>query len=662
MPHLPSPARAYISAAIVVGCVLLVLCLPHASYWVVPLTFAPIYVTCRTYSVYMARIEEEQAQAQKTSDLHLATLEALARAIDAKDRTTRMHVRRMQVYATGLAKAAGMTPDGILAVKTAALLHDIGKLAVPEHILTKPGPLTHEEFQKIRIHSQVGADIVAAVPFPYPVAPLILSHHERWDGHGYPEGLAGEQIPLGARVITVVDYFDAVSTERPHHKALSRETALGLLQREAGRALDPRLVPLFAELLPSLTETLALEQRPEPVAASATQVDVSPVGGPVGNPEPAQIGTALENIALAHREISALYEIAQSMGTILGVADTMDLISSKLTKLVPWSSCALFLYQAETDALTCRFATGLDASRILHAELGVGRGVASAVARDRRMLMNIDPQLLFDAASIPGDTELRSAILCPLYYEDAFIGCLALSHTDPRRYAEDHRRLLEQVSEQAGAVIHNSLVFERTQEDSLTDPLTGLPNRRSLFTHLTRELSRAERLKSTVSLVILDIDGFKAVNDTYGHHVGDAALREVSVALRATLRPYDLSVRYAGDEFIVVLDDCGVEAAAARLHELQERIGQITIEVGAGQQITLGASAGAAVYPVDGTTYETLLAQADHRMYRNKAARRKGAGAARPTGRSRRLTAAELTAELFEATESVPGPASQIPA
>ena len=154
----------------------------HAGYWMAPLTFAPLYLTYRTYKVYMGRIEDEQRHVQQTSDLHLATIEALARAIDAKDQPTHSHIRRVQVYAAALAKAAGLSADEIQGVKTAALLHDIGKLAVPEHILSKPGPLTQEEFQKVRIHPQVGAEIIAAVPFPYPVAPLILSHHERWDG------------------------------------------------------------------------------------------------------------------------------------------------------------------------------------------------------------------------------------------------------------------------------------------------------------------------------------------------------------------------------------------------------------------------------------------------------------------------------------------------
>src|SRR6185503_2371319 len=178
----------------------------HGGYWMASLAAAPLYLTYRTYNVYMGRIQDQQRHVAQVSDLHLATIEALALAIDAKDQTAQSHVRRVQVYAAGLARAFGMTENDIQGVKTAALLHDIGKLAVPEHILSKPGPLTHEEFQKIRIHPQVGAEIIAAVPFPYPVAPLILSHHERWDGTGYPQGLAGAAIPLGARILTIVDY------------------------------------------------------------------------------------------------------------------------------------------------------------------------------------------------------------------------------------------------------------------------------------------------------------------------------------------------------------------------------------------------------------------------------------------------------------------------
>jgi len=589
----------------------------HAGYWL-PFTFAPIYLTYRTYKVYMGRIEDEQRHVRQTSDLHLATIEALARAIDAKDQPTQMHIRRVQVYAAGLARAAGLGDAEIQGVKTAALLHDIGKLAVPEHILSKPGPLTQEEFQKIRIHPQVGAEIIATVPFPYPVAPIILSHHERWDGKGYPQGLAAEAIPIGARILTIVDYYDAVTTERPYHKALSRESAVGLLRHEAGRALDPSLVPKFVELLPSLIEELG----PEAMGAASIEPDVIGGGSTAVGLVPAAGANAFENIALAHREIYALYEIAQSMGTSLGVSDTMALISSKLSKIVPWSGCALFLYQPESDTLKCRFAAGVDAPRLLNGSVKNGTGLCGWVARNRRTIVNGDPHVTFETCVRTHVTSLQSAIVCALQFNDTLIGSLALYHVEPNHYTEDHRRLLERIAEQAGAVIHNSIVFEQTQEDSLTDPLTGLPNRRSMFVHLSRELARAERLKSEMALIVMDIDDFKAINDTYGHSVGDHALRMVAEALLSALRPYDLCVRYAGDEFIVVISDCSRDAAEVKRRELQTHISEIQIEVRAGRTIRLGASAGAAVFPHDGANYESLLADADHRMYRDKATRR----------------------------------------
>src|SRR5258707_1377906 len=189
-------------------------------------------------------------------------MEALALAIDAKDQTSQLHIRRVQLYAAALARALGTGNNKIRRVKTAALLHGIGKLAVPEHILSKPGPLTQEEFQKIRIHPQVGAELISGVPFPYPVAPLILSHHERFDGKGYPAGLKGEDIPLGARILSAVDYFDALMSERPYHKAMSFDAAIGLLRQESGKALDPRVVQTFIEMYPALAAETDASQEP----------------------------------------------------------------------------------------------------------------------------------------------------------------------------------------------------------------------------------------------------------------------------------------------------------------------------------------------------------------------------------------------------------------
>jgi len=603
----------------------------RGGYWMASLAAAPPYLIYRTYKVYMSRIQDQQRHVAQVSDLHLATIEALALAIDAKDQTAQSHIRRVQVYAAGLARALGMSENEIQGVKTAALLHDIGKLAVPEHILSKPGPLTQEEFQKIRIHPQVGAEIISGVPFPYPVAPLILSHHERWDGKGYPSSLKADEIPLGARILSVVDYFDALMSDRPYHKAMSFDAAIGLLRQESAKALDPRIVQMFIDMYPALAAEAEASQEP---ARKLTRVPThTPTAAPsVGlvdeSPETGAVRTnVFQDIALAHREIYALYEIAQAMGSSLGVSDTMALISSKLSNIVPFSCCALYLYNEENETLRCRFATGLESDVIQQLTIRNGHGLTVWVARNRRPLVNALPSTDLEAAGYPADrTALMSALVCPLLFNERFIGTISVYHTEPSVYTDDHRRLLDRISEQAAAVIYNSIVFEQTQEDSLTDPLTALPNTRFMFMHLTRELARAERLKAEVSLLVMDLDNFKDINDTYGHHVGDRALRDIAGVLRAGIRPYDICVRYAGDEFIVVLSGCGGEEAERKRVELQRAVDQLHFEPRPGKTLPLAISVGASVFPHDGNTYETLLATADGRMYRDKTRRKRDPG------------------------------------
>ena len=582
-----------------------------------------LYLADRAYRTFRLRLEDERRHAQRVSELHLATIEALALAIDAKDQTAPNHIRRVQVYATALARAMRLSDEEVQAVQTAALLHDIGKLAVPEHILAKPGPLTPEEFQKVRIHPQVGAGIIASVPFPYPVAPLILSHHERWDGRGYPAGLKGDEIPLGARILCLVDYFDALTSDRPYHKPVTVDAAVALIEQESGKALDPAAVSAFIGILPQIR---AEAGRPEPQVARLVLPVQESEGAPMlGSPRSSEPPTAsvFDDIALAHREIYALYQIAQTMGTSLGVSDTMALISSKLTNLVPFSACALFLYNESSETLYCRFATGTDSELIQQLALKPGQGLTGWVARNRRPLVNARPSADLEAAGSTLPTALQSALVFPLLFGERFIGTLAVYHTTPSFYRDDHRRLLDRVCEQAAAVIHNSLVFELTQEASLTDPLTGLPNTRFMFMHLTRELARADRLKAEVSLLVMDLNDFKEINDTHGHHIGDRALREVARVLRAAIRPYDICVRYAGDEFIVVLAGCGRDEAENKRLELQQAIDRIVFEVQPGTPVPLSISAGAAVFPHDGESYESLLAKADGRMYRDKSMRKR---------------------------------------
>jgi diguanylate cyclase (GGDEF)-like protein/putative nucleotidyltransferase with HDIG domain len=584
-----------------------------AGQWHTTLAFVPLGLTYRTYRIYLRRIAEEQKRVAEWAQLHRESTEVLARAIQAKDEGGSRHVERVQYYATALARSLELSEQDRQAVEIAALLHDIGKLAVPEHILSKPGPLTPDERKKMQMHAQIGAEIVSAVPFPCPVAPLIRSHHERWDGKGYPAGLRGEQIPVGARVLSVVDFFDAMTSGRPYRPALSPEEALRLLQSEAGKAFDPAIVARFTELLPVLTPPPhdhfdQLMMRGSSAARGRLSIGSDRVGA-----------DAFAEIASANRENYALYEIAHSMGRSMSLAETMTLVSGKLSALVPFSLCALFVRRGDED-LRCRFAIGRHADRLENASIGEGDGLSGWVARHRRPLVNGLPIAEFKAAGVPAaDIQLQSAMICPLTVGEEVIGTIALYHDAPESYSDDHRRVLDQVALQAASVVYNALLFERTEEQALKDPLTGLSNPRALQFQVARELGRARRTSSPFSVILLDLDDFKVINDEYGHLAGDRALQEVAKALQQSTRSYDTCIRYGGDEFVVLLSSCGRAEADERRRRLQEAVAAISLRAENGREIALRVSAGTSVFPDDGDTYERLLARADRRMYRNKA-------------------------------------------
>jgi diguanylate cyclase (GGDEF)-like protein/putative nucleotidyltransferase with HDIG domain len=589
--------------------------LHQAGHWQTTLAFVPLCLTYRTYRIYLGRIAEERRRVAEWTQLHWESTEVLARAIQAKDNDGSSHVERVQHYAAALAARLELSELDTQAVEIAALLHDIGKLAVPEHILSKPGPLTPTERKKMQIHAQVGAEIVSAVPFPCPVAPLIRSHHERWDGKGYPAGLRGDEIPIGARILAVVDCFDALTSERPYRPAVSHDAALGVLHDQAGKAFDPAIVAQFIQLAPYLTPPSDRPSRK--IRLSKEGITGAPVGATAD-----RSGTdAFAEIASANRESYTLYEIAQVMGQSMSLAETMTLVSSKLSQLVPFSSCALFVRDGN-DRLRCRFAIGMHADLLENTTIREGSGLSGWVARHGRPLINGLPRAEFSAAGISAETRLQSALVCPLSVNGQVIANIEVFHEEPASYTEDHLRVIDEISQHAAAVVHNALVFEQTQEQAFKDSLTGLANPRALQFQVARELGRARRAGSHFSLVLLDLDEFKTINDQYGHLTGDRALQKVAKVLQTTTRPYDMCIRYGGDEFVVLLAGCDRAEAEERRRTFQEAVGTITLESEDGRSIPLGVSAGASVFPEDGDTYERLLARADRRMYRNKAQRK----------------------------------------
>ena len=549
----------------------------------------PLYLIFRSTATVVARLREEQEETRRAMDVQLATIEALALAIEAKAGCTPEHVRSIQQYAATLAEAAGLSDRDVQGVRTAALLHDIGNMAVPEHILSKPDALTPEEFERVKIHPRVGADILSNVSFGAPVGELVLCHHERWDGLGYPAGLRGEEIPLGARILSIADCYSTLQADRPYRPARSQAEAVAVLREYAGTAFDPALVDMLIARLDTSAEATAAAADAE----SAWTQD-----------EP----MALQDIAGAHREEQTLYEIAQALGSSLGVADAMALIQDKVSRLVPFTTCALFLGDDE-QGYVCRYAHG--------------PGTEALFKWTPKSWSDIALRLpsMADGRGAHGE-DLMALLPCPLMFERRLIGGLVIYHTVPGCFTDEHRRVLGRVSEQAAAVIYNSTRFEQTEHESHTDPLTALPNRRSLDRQFEAGLTRAERSKSSVSVVVLDLDRLKEINDTYGHEAGDRALRAVGSTLRTTVRQHDLCARFAGDEFIVVLWDCSPENEARRVLELQTAVGAAPFEPRPGVRVSLSISAGAARFPLDGVSFDELMAAADERMYHDKAGRR----------------------------------------
>ena len=555
-----------------------------------PLLAVPLYLVFRSYHTVVARLREEQNETRRAMDVQLATIEALALAIEARAGCTPDHIRSIQQYAAMLAEAAGLSDTELQAVRTAALLHDIGNMAVPEHILSKPDALTPAEFDRVKIHPRVGAEILKNVPFGAPVSDLVLSHHERWDGLGYPAGLRGKDIPLGARVLAIADCFSTLQADRPYRPARSEAEAVALLREYAGSAFDPMLVELLIARLHTSSG-----------AAEASATDTSSWND-------ARELDALQDIAGAHREEQTLYEIAQALGCSLGVSDAMALIQEKVSRLVPFVTCALFLGD-DTDGYVCRYAHGPGTEALFKCEPKSWSEISLRLPS------------CADGRGAHGE-ELTSLLPCPLRFDGRLIGGLVIYHSVPNCFTDEHRRILGRVSEQAAAVIFNSTRFEQTQHESHTDPLTGLANRRSLHRQFETGLAHASRSKLSIGVVVLDLDRLKEINDTYGHEAGDRALRAIGSVLKATVRLNDLCARFAGDEFVVVLWDCPPEHEARRVQELQNAVAAHPFEPRPGVRLSLSISAGPARFPNDGHSFDELLAAADERMYRDKAVRR----------------------------------------
>jgi diguanylate cyclase (GGDEF)-like protein/putative nucleotidyltransferase with HDIG domain len=585
------------------------------------LALPAMFVTYRSYRLYMAKLENEKNHVAEMAALHMRTIEALALAIEAKDQTTHDHLERVRVYAVEMARRLNLPPDEIEALRAAALLHDIGKLAVPEHIISKPGRLTPEEFEKMKIHPIVGAEILERVHFPYPVVPIVLSHHERWDGTGYPEGLKGEEIPMGARILSAVDCLDALATDRQYRKALPLDDAMQWVADQAGKQFDPQVVSLLKSIYKELEGTVRQQSQTPDRQKLSTDRKVDRGKAPANGfekgkvTEPANQAAFLSSIAAARQEAQALFELTQDLGNSLSLSETLSVLSGRLKRLVPYDAIATYIVRG--NELLPEFVNGDNFRLFASLRIPNGEGLSGWVAQNRKPMLNGNPAM--EHGYVPDPTkfsQLRSAISVPLEGLQGVVGVLTLYHSDADHYTADHLRILLAISSKVALSVENALAFQEAESSATTDYLTELPNARSLFIHLDRELARCKRLDTSLTVMVCDLDGFKKINDRFGHLEGNRILRHFSETLQGSCREYDYVARMGGDEFVIVAPGLSSSAADARGICLSELAGNAGREVCGVEWLSL--SVGCAIYPQDGVDAEKLLAEADRRMYIQK--------------------------------------------
>lgn len=361
-----------------------------------------------TFKTSMGRVEDANRHVEKVNRLYLSTIETLALAVDAKDQVTHGHIRRVQRYAVGLARELGVVDPVLLkAIEAAALLHDMGKLAVPEYILNKPGKLTPAEFEKMKLHASVGADILSAVDFPYPVVPIVRHHHESWNGTGYPDGLKGTDIPIGARIISVIDCFDALTSDRPYRRRLSDEDALTILRDRKGTMYDPLVVDVFAGIYTSLDAGEFAQSTSTATASVNDALDLAVrSSNQRGLPE-AEYAATLECEALVH-------SLSADLGGELAV---------------------FFRYDAANDDLFAQHQSGQFTLDLTAKRIQLGQGTSGWVAANRLRALNADAALdLKDAA----DT-LRYSLSVPVVLGAQLLGVVSVYSQERFEAGADQR-------------------------------------------------------------------------------------------------------------------------------------------------------------------------------------------------------------------------------
>jgi diguanylate cyclase (GGDEF)-like protein/putative nucleotidyltransferase with HDIG domain len=508
-----------------------------------------------TFKTSMGRVEDANRHLKQLNSLYLSTIETLAMAIDAKDQITHGHIRRVQGYAVGLARELGIKDETLIkAIEAAALLHDMGKLAVPEYILNKPGKLTAAEFEKMKLHASVGADILSSIEFPYPVVPMVRHHHENWTGGGYPDGLKGTDIPIGARILAVVDCFDALTSDRPYRPRLSDEEALSILIDRRGTMYDPLVVDTFLRVYKDIAPLD--EPAPTRVGLTAITESVQPAAADASQP------TTDEGILDAD-EVLSIHQLARTLPKTIGLIQAADLVSAHLKRIFPAQLIAYFMYEPTQDRLRATHVVGDGAEHVLGMAIPTGHRLTGWVAANRQPILNSDPTLDLGDVSDRLPVVLKSCLSVPLVTDDQLVAVLTLYSSSRDAFGTDHQRLAVALSRHLGHILRESLEYDRAEGAKLRDPLTGLPNSEHLRRFLDSDLPLDRVVGLPCSLLFLVVRKRDVSRHDRHGRVDDELIKRFAHEAKKILRGGDILFRYGLAEFVIVLPQTDAPAGMA---------------------------------------------------------------------------------------------------
>jgi diguanylate cyclase (GGDEF)-like protein/putative nucleotidyltransferase with HDIG domain len=564
-----------------------------------------LLISYLTFKTAMGRVDDANRHLQELNGLYLSTIETLAMAIDAKDQITHGHIRRVQIHAVTLSRAMGVREDAqIRAIEAAALLHDMGKLAVPEYILNKPGPLTVAEFEKMKLHASVGADILSAIDFPYPVVPIVRHHHENWNGTGYPDKLAGAAIPIGARILSVVDCFDALTSDRPYRPRLSDKEALSILADRRGEMYDPLVVDTFLRLhAEGAFRTESIEE----------ELSFAALIAPSASIESAALNrNRLEDIAASGEEMLALFELARGLNRPMSVSEVGEVVVKHLRRMVPAALSVLYLYDVTTDELVSTYASGDHADIVGGLRIPLGQRLTGWVGANRQTIRNSDPILDLGESVRAVTPRPKSCLSAPLTVGDSLVGVLTLYSSGRDAFSEDHQRVVEVITRQVAPVVQQALTFGRSRTLGSSEGVTESSSNDVRLAVLAR--SQSVIWKSPLALVWIELGGWQDFQSQTGQNASSALLEGLVTCTQQHLRAADILFRYESGEILIVLFHTDKVLGSAIADQIRQAIESEVLATG--MKGRLQVSVGISAMPEDGQSAEGLRTIARRRARR----------------------------------------------